>query len=384
MLKILKAIVYIASFLVNISTRFLKVKKNRVVFISYFMNTPEGNFKAIADELEKSDYEIIFLLKKYNKTNLNKISSFFSMIKQAFYFNTAKVIILDGNSVVMKAIVRKRNTFVIQIWHASGALKKFGNDASQRLYGIRSCDYAFVSSKKVTGIYSRALSIPEDRILPIGSPRTDSLFCEEKVNLYKSNIHEKYSIHKNNKVVLFAPTFRGKGVDDSKDLEIDIARLSKKLPKGFVLAVRLHPMISSSFVSDEAINFSDEDLIEVLSTADILISDYSSIFFEYSILNRPMIFFAPDLDEYIENRGFYVEYGTFMPGPIVKTREQLCEAIAKANQASPKAEKIKNEYFEYHDGLSAKRAALFIDILKNQSSNTCIDVNTYIEMIEKE
>ena len=112
MLKILKAIVYIASFLVNISTRFLKVKKNRVVFISYFMNTPEGNFKAIADELEKSDYEIIFLLKKYNKTNLNKISSFFSMIKQAFYFNTAKVIILDGNSVVMKAIVRKRNTFV--------------------------------------------------------------------------------------------------------------------------------------------------------------------------------------------------------------------------------------------------------------------------------
>ncbi len=369
MLKILKVMVYIVSFIVNITTRFFRVKNNRVVFISYLMNEPEGNYKVIADKLaESGQYEVKFLLKKYNKTTASKISYFFNMIKQAYYFNTAKIVILDANCVVMKAIIRKRKTVVLQIWHASGAFKKFGQDTKKRLYKVKSCDYAIASSKKVSEIYSQALNIPNKNVFSLGSPRADALFDKKKVMAYREKIYKKYSISPDKKLLLYAPTFRGDGIDESYSLNINFSQLILGLSDDYVLGVRLHPMVSYDLKADNVINLKDEDLIETLSATDILITDYSSIIFEYSILERPMIFYAPDLEQYIDKRDFYMDYREFVPGTITRSLNELHKAIEEKAVDYNKIKKIKREYFDYHDGLTTERVVNFIGLLKESST----------------
>lgn len=382
MLKLLKIIVYIVAFIVNISTRILKVNNNKIVFISYLMDKPEGNFKLIADELD--DYDVVFLLKRYDKNLAGKAGYFLSMIKQAYYFNTAKIVVLDANCIVMNAIIKKKQTFIIQIWHASGALKKFGNDTSERLYNINSCDYGIVSSHKTSQIYSRALNIPEDKIIPIGSPRTDSLFNQEQVVTNKKRIYKKHAIEGNKKLLLYAPTFRGKGIDDTSSTLLDIHQLSRDISDNYVLAVRSHPMIRKDINFSGIIDLSEEDLIEVLAATDILITDYSSILFEYSILERPMIFYAPDLDEYCNDRGFYVEYKSFVPGKIASTPKQLVSAIRNLEDNSKHTKKIKEEYFQYHDGRATERVATFIRLLSEQKSNSGIPAPEYSHMIQEQ
>lgn len=369
MLRVLKVIVYIVSFIVNITTRLFKVKNNRVVFISYFMNEPEGNYKAIADKLaESGQYEIKFLLKKYSKTTASKMAYFLNMIKQAYYFNTSKIIILDANCVVMKAIIRKRKTVVLQIWHASGAFKKFGQDTKNRLYKVKSCDYAIASSKKVSAIYSRALNIPDKNVFSLGSPRTDALFDNKKVMAYREKIYKKYSIPPGKKLLLYAPTFRGDGIDQSYSLNINFSQLVLGLSDDYVLGVRLHPMVSYDLKADNVIDLKDEDLIETLSATDVLITDYSSIIFEYSILERPMIFYAPDLEQYIDSRDFYMDYREFVPGKITKTLRELHKAIEDKTAEYDKIRKVKQEYFDYHDGLTTERVANFIGLLKESTT----------------
>lgn len=382
MLKFLKIIVYIIAFLINIATRIAKVKSNRIVFISYLMNKPEGNFKLIANEL--TDFNVIFLLKKYDKTNIGKARYLLSMLKQAYYFNTAKIIVLDANCIVMKAVIKKKQVFVLQIWHASGALKKFGNDTKDRLYSVTSCDYGIVSSSKTSKIYSHALNIPEDKIMALGSPRTDSLFDCGQIEANKKRIYKKYVIEADRKLLLFAPTFRGKGVDDISSAILDVHKLSKDVNDNFVLAVRSHPMIRKNVDFDGIIDLSDEDLIEVLSAADILITDYSSIIFEYSILKRPMIFYTPDLDDYCNKRGFYVDYRSFVPGPIAKTPKQLVSTIKNLDHKEEQTEKIREEYFQYHDGRATKRVVALIRLLSEEKCNRGVSATEYVHMIHEQ
>lgn len=379
MLKLLKVIVYITAFLINAATRFLKVKENRVVFISYFMDKPEGNYKVVTDKLiEQGDYEIIYLLKKYDKTPYGKLRYFLSMLKQAFYFNTSRVVILDANCIVMKAIIQKKKTKVIQIWHACGAFKKFGEDTN-RMYSVRTCDYAISSGSKVSDIYSRALRISKENVLALGAPRTDALFDSSKVKSYGEKIYGKHGIS-GKKLLLYAPTFRGRGIDDLNMLEIDLKALADRVKDKYTVAVRLHPMVSGYTKPDGVIDLGNDDLIEVLSATDLLITDYSSIMFDFTILERPMVFYTPDLEQYKEERGFYLDYEEFVPGTIARDFDTLIEAIHKPEFELKQIQEIKKQYFDIHDGFATERMAKFIAMLKDSMSNP-LSSDLYIEQI---
>lgn len=371
MLKLFKIIVYAIAFTVNIFTRFMSVKANRIVFISYFSNKPEGNFKAICEAVEqKGGYDVVLLLKKYEGTLKSKLLYFINIIKQAYFFNTAKVVVLDANSVVMNAIIKKRKTIVLQIWHACGALKKFGSDTKKRLYNIKSCDFAISSCEKVRAIYADALNIPIKNVYALGSPRADALFNQERTNSLKKIISDKYAIP-SDKVVLYAPTFRGGGIDDVSMLPIDIAGVAEKIKDKYTLAIRLHPLIRDFCCPENVIDLTNDDLISVLCAADLLVSDYSTIMFEYAILERPMIFHAPDLDNYKQARGFYMDYEEFVPGKITKTFDELVYEINNIKPDIGRIKRIKQEYFDYHDENSTERVVEFIEKLTNAADVDC-------------
>ena len=371
-LRILKVLVYALVFGTNLLTRFVRVKPGRVVFISYFTNNPEDNFKMIVDKLKESpQFEVVLLLINYRQ--VSKMAYLLNIIKQAYYFNTAEVVFLDGNNVVMKTIIKKKRTKVIQIWHAVAALKKFGEDTKSRLYNIRSCDYAITSCEKVRPIYSQALRIPEDRVLALGSPRTDDMFSAEKLAESRQRLFSKYDITADKQLVLYAPTFRGSGIDDVALPDIDIAEFSNRLNENHILAVRLHPLIKGFNAPAGVIDLTSEKLLDTLSASDILITDYSTIMFDYALLERPMVFFAPDLDTYEVDRGFYMNYEEFVPGAVARNLDELVNAVKDPADFMDRIKEVKDEYFDFQDGLSTERVAHFVSLLCTYNVSEAIE-----------
>ena len=168
------------------------------------------------------------------------------------------------------------------------------------------------------------------------------------------------------KIILYAPTFRDDEVNNPK-LHIDILKLLSKLDDDSIIFLRLHPFVSMAFshknISDRVVNVSDySDLYELMAVSDGLITDYSSLIFDYCVLDRPMYFFADDIVDFgLNGRGFYLDYNKDLPGIIPMTEEELGDIISK-DLLQGESEKIKlirrefvKKYYKWLDGNSAKR-----------------------------
>ena len=166
----------------------------------------------------------------------------------------------------------------------------------------------------------------------------------------------------NKKIVLYAPTFRGNSQSDAKmPLNFDIERVANELPEDYILALKTHPFVKDSIEikNNKIVDLSDYDIInDILILTDLLITDYSSVVFEYALLERPMIFYADDLENYEHERDFYYKYEDFVPGPIVKNTEELIEVLKTNNYDYEKIRAFKNKFFDYTDGKSSER---FVD-----------------------
>lgn len=193
---------------------------------------------------------------------------------------------------------------------------------------------------------------------------------EEKLLKYLESREQEiqYSLEAENlrdkKVILYAPTYRGDNARTAySENVINIELLRHFLKDEYCFVYKLHPLVKNNFKIDKcdrafAFDVSDEMHInEVLSAADILISDYSSLIFEYALLERPMIFYAYDHDEYIDARGFYYDYDKFVPGPIVKNNDELLEKIQTVEEwfDADKVRRFKGKFMDACDGSSTRR-----------------------------
>ena len=357
-------IVYFILYFVNLLCKGFKIKENKITFISYKNNLIEGDFKLVSKKLEKENkYDIHYVLIKFEHTLIGSIKYFFNCFKQIYHMNTSKVIVLDYNNFVVSKF-KKKEVKVVQLWHATGAIKKFGNDI-KREYPIENYDYVTCSSDAWKDIYSSAFNVPKENVVPVGIPKTDSLFSEKKLNKYREYIYNKYPQIKGKKVVLYAPTFRGVLASKIRCEEVNLEYIQKALGDDYVVIHKLHPWLSHiSFDNDpRIINGNDEGLRKLFSVSDYLISDYSAIIFDFAILEKPMIFFTPDIEKYKVDRGFYEDYEKVMPGPICLSEEEVVKAIKENNFSKEAIVNFKNKYFKYKDGKSTKRVCELIKSL---------------------
>ena len=168
---------------------------------------------------------------------------------------------------------------------------------------------------------------------------------------------------------MFAPTFRGNGQNTAHYNfdKLDLRLMKERLGNEYVLVMKLHPFIKDLPVlgeeyKDFVLDLSHErEINDLLLVSDILITDYSSVCFEYALLNRPMIFFVYDLEGYIASRDFYYPYEAFVPGPIVRTSEELVNVITNEAFEVEKLEKFRDKFFDHLDGKSTERV---VDLLK--------------------
>lgn len=362
--------------------KLLPIKKNSVLFLSHSPGM-DGNFEYINNAISKYNEKASFSNKIKTSFATTKVGTIGKMLMPLKLARKEFVILCENVPFFQHLEVRK-DTKIVQSWHAAGAFKKFGYSTNYMDGGPNPFEnkkmklhlgytYATVSSEDVVKHYAEAFRMDAENVIPVGVPRADFFFDENKVKQTKEQIYNLYPVLRDKKVILYAPTFRGFGSKRKKfDIELDFNKVAKNISDEYVIALKLHPSVEVSnividdSVKNKVINISEyKDANDILTITDLLITDYSSIIFDYSLLNKPMLFYAYDLDEYRVDRDFYYDYEDFVPGPIAKTNEEIIKIINEDNFDLDKVDKFCSKFFVAKDGNNSKR---FVEevILKNR------------------
>ncbi|MBM7841176.1 CDP-ribitol ribitolphosphotransferase [Alkalihalobacillus xiaoxiensis] len=357
---------------------FLPIKKNRVLFATDSRTELNGNFGFIHDEMISRNLDIDY--KYMLKESIDEKKTFKDIWNLALWSATSKKIILDDFYPMIYPLRIRKEADLIQVWHAVGAFKTFGYSRVGRPGGpsIKSKNHrnytkAIVSSKNVGRHYAEGFGIKEEEtIVPIGAPRTDVFFDDTYKNAKKEELYDEYPFLKGKKVILFAPTFRGNG-QSSAHYPFDVLNFKElydNLKDEYVFIFKIHPFVNNKVTIpyqyvDFFYDFSEyREVNDLLFITDILITDYSSVCFEFALLNKPMIFFAYDVEDYIRQRDFYFEYQSFIPGTLAKNTEDIISSIINKDFEKQKIKPFVDYFFDHQDGFASRR---FVDqvILEN-------------------
>lgn len=357
--KIIKLIIVM---MFNIFKMFL-LNSKKIVFCESTNSGFSGNCRNIYEALKNDDY--IFYLVEMNKNknfDIIKNYSFYNPIA-LYHLATAKYWFADTG--FLSFLPKRKEQKNIMLWHGAGAFKVFGF-TELKSKGIKydenqykSIDLLTVSSDKIKEQYQEAFNIDINKIKNLGIPRADIFFNTGKKEAVKNVFFKKYNNLEGKKIILYAPTFRDTDKGKFK-LKLNIQLMKDKLePLGYVLLLRMHPSIKQEdMIIDNkfSYNFTDYPQVsDLLIVSDILISDYSSIIFEFAIMKKPILFYSYDVEEYIKTRGFYYNYYDFIPNKICYTTEEIINSILNKEWDLNKIEKFARYFFNPFDGDSTNR-----------------------------
>ena len=346
----------------------LPIKKDRITFASDSRIEMDGNFGFVYENMLKQglNYDYKFML----KSSITEKKTLKETIQLAYWFATSKKIILDDFYPIIYPLKIREEADLIQVWHAVGAFKTFGYSRVGRPGGpsIKSLNHrnytkAVVSSKNIVRHYAEGFGIDETAVSPIGVPRTDIFFDETYKSNKREELYNQYPFLKDKKVILFAPTFRGNG-QSSAHYPYDVLNLDKlynELKDDYVFIFKVHPFIKNKITIpyhyvDFFYDFSEyREVNDLLFITDILITDYSSVCFEFALLRKPMIFFSYDVEEYIQKRDFYFDYQSFIPGVLAKSTDDIVNSITNNDFESERIEPFVQYFFDDLDGNSSER-----------------------------
>lgn len=234
-----------------------------------------------------------------------------------------------------------------------------------------------VSSPEVVWAYAEAMGYSEDSnvIQPTGVSRTDVFFDKSFLRAAREHLLTAVPQAVGKRVLLYAPTFRGHIKYASSPDKLDLEKLLLTLGKNTVLLIKHHPFVKQRppipvVCRDFAFDVTDSLTIEdLLCVSDLCVSDYSSLIFEYSLFERPMVFLAYDLEDYFDWRGFYYDYESFVPGPIVKTTEELIEILSHPDEHfdPERVRAFRQKFMSACDGHATERILKRVGLLEPQS-----------------
>lgn len=354
--------------------------KNKTVMLTSFGD----NMEYIIDEIKKQTSSKIFILKEprcskqFNNINSKNIIEFtprkiLSLIRGMYHLATSKYVFIDNYHVVLAACSFKKDVKCTQLWHANGAVKYFGyrdktivnrpDSAYKRFKEVYSrFHHIVVSSDEMAYIFGEAFSAENSRMIKTGVPRTDFFYDKQAMESARYNLRASLPQINEKKVLLYAPTFRNHQFD-VQNVHLDIDLMKRHLGRDCHLLLKLHPAVElTGFKNNEFVTnvSSGYDINALLTIADVLITDYSSIPFEFSILNKPMIFYAYDLDRYEAARGIWFNYESYMPGPLAYNTADIINAVQENNFDLEKIASFNNQWNKYADGRSTTRLVNYI------------------------
>lgn len=365
----------------NIMTSVLSLffKKEYILFVSSRRTDLTGNIAYVNEVLQEKNAKVLFWLVP-GKTKFMTYRNFCSL---AYKLARSKVVVVDDFTPVLNEVWAMNQRILIQLWHACGAFKTFGftrvgkdGGPNQTSTNHRYYNYAIVSSSEICRFYAEGFGIDEKNVKALGVPRTDDFFKEEYKKEIRQKLYETYPQLKEKKIIMFAPTFRGNGAGSAyfPFEKFNVGQLLEQLGEDYMVIIKHHPFVEAKHpidqrVKDRVLDLSGESEInDLLFITDLLITDYSSVIFEASLLNIPMLFYAFDLEDYVVNRDFYYPFKNFVPGKIVRNMSQITAAVMQSDYELEKVDTFKHRFFDDLDGKASERVADFILQLVSHSS----------------
>lgn len=348
----------------NISVKLFPVKKNRVCFLSMHNEGFCDSLGSVCEKLreERKDMQAVFITREdLSLKNPFKLISFF-LVKSRL-LATSEYVFMNDNFMPMGKLSFREETVITQLWHAEGAFKKFGFDIPQpenvrnaEKEGNSRLTYVVCSGEGVRDIYAGAFGVKKEQVLALGAPRCDYLLEKGNAEKAKAELLRLYPQCEGKKVVLYAPTFRDTKEENLEILRrFDIKNFTDALGDEYVLFVKLHPQVHERLTVENAVDVTDFDDVRKLALfCDVLITDYSSICMDFSFLDKKTVFFAYDLEKYREERDFYYDYESYVPGRVAVTADECIDAV-RAEYDKDKNERFKKMNFSFFDSNSSKR-----------------------------
>ncbi|MDD2504687.1 MAG: CDP-glycerol glycerophosphotransferase family protein [Bacilli bacterium] len=385
LLFIYRRIKYLQYYIVN------KTDDKIIVFEAYmgrnYACSPKAIFETIMKDPKYKDYKFVWAFKKTSDYLFMNEFKNITLVKyggKQYYKNYSKAKYWITNSRLPEHIIKRKDQVYIQCWHGTPLkrlghdiitntknalntkkelLKKYDNDAKRYNYMLSPSEFC---SKKFESAFNLKELHKNNIIIEKGYPRNDFLYNYEEKDV--DRIKNELNIPKNKKVILYAPTWRDDqhttGVGYTYKTEVNFEYLKEKLSNDYIILFRAHYFVANTFDFEQYNKFvydvsNIDDINDLYIISDVLITDYSSVFFDYANLKRPMIFYMYDLDYYEKDlRGFYIDLDE-LPGDIVKEEKNIVDIlknIEKYNKKhSTKYSKFNKKYNYLDDGKASSR-----------------------------
>jgi len=347
-------------FIYPLISQITPVDDKMIVFISFqgrgYSDNPKAIYEYMLTDERFKNFHFIWFIKKKSQKNLKipnaKIVTY-NAIAYFYYLARAKYWIF--NVKMPEFLKKKKNQIYLQTWHGT-PLKRLAHDIqldnknatfyrSQMSYNemvasydqdVKKYDYMISPNHFCTDIFPSAFHISKEKLIETGYPRNDFITNATKEDI--KNIKNKLNIPLDKKVILYAPTWRDNSYVASGytfELKADFHLWKNILGNDYVIIFKPHYNIINRFKNDESLKgflysiSAEAEINELYVISDVLITDYSSVFFDYAVLNRPIYFYMYDLEEYKEElRGFYLDIYSEIPGKIYEDENTLLEDIS--------------------------------------------------------
>jgi CDP-glycerol glycerophosphotransferase len=361
------------------------VDENTVIFESFggknYSDSPKYIYEYMQNHFPQLNYIWVF-----NKPKDNLIMGNAKKVKKgsaAYYEAYSKAKYWVTNARLPQYLNKKENQEYIQTWHGT-PLKRLGNDMKVvRMPGTTTANYKknfhnetmrwdhLVSPNRYsTEIFKSAFWMNEERVWEIGYPRNDVLVNRSNDEDFKNRLRKDLNIPEGKKIIMYAPTWR----DDEFikkgqylfDLRINLENLQKELGDEYVVLLRMHYLISNALdlkgYEDFAVDVSNyNDISELYLITDALVTDYSSVMFDFGILKRPQFFFAYDIEKYDKGlRGFYMDYMNDLPGEIFTDEFKLAKELKNLDKHKEQYKDKIEQFYEKFCSLETGEASKFI------------------------
>lgn len=353
----------------HIMEKVLPIKKGIIVFESNVGRNYTGNPRYIYEEMVRQGldkkYTCVWVFEDVSTAVLgNALKIRRTRFRFFYYMAVAQVWVSDSR--LPKYLTKRKGNTYIQTWHGT-PLKKLALDMDVLSMGgntniegyhnnfvanSRTWDYLISQNGFSSETFKRCFDFKKT-MLEIGYPRNDILVNEnskEKIDEYKKQL----GLPLDKKIILYAPTWRDDQYYSKGKYKfvtaMDYDKMREALGDEYVMIVKYHYLVKEQLDWEAYKGFiyqynETQDIAQLYLVSDMLITDYSSVMFDYSILRRPMVFFAYDMDSYKTNlRGFYFDFLEAAPGPIVMTNEEMIAAIKEYNESQ-----WEDKYQAFHD-----------------------------------
>ena len=374
---------YIGSLGINIMKIFIKPQDNLILFVSFggkkFDDSPRAIYEKMINDSRFGEYTFVWAFNKPEKLEIArgrkiKIDTF------EYYVMALKARCWITNSTIERGLNFKgKNTFYFNTWHGT-PIKKMGSDIDSSNKSFKSkvkeweVDRMTAQGNFEADIFSRVFNINREKFIPIGLPRNDVL--HNYTDDMKPKILSKLGINEDKKVILYAPTFREYDRDTQMnciiDIPIDFNKWKSKLGTEYIILFRAHYEVAKKLDIDKyrdfVIDVSNYPVLnELMIVSDMLISDYSSIFFDYSILNKPMISFTYDYEKYSKNRGMYFDIRKQLLGGSI-SEDELIDIIKDlpVEECLEKVKLFREQYVEFYGSATEKSLDIIIENISKE------------------